>query len=197
MLRRRKRLLVDLDNTVLDLYGEWLGVYNHLYNQNIQKADIKTWDIHDHVPHGGEIYNILEIPGFYQRPKPMSGAIKAIETISDAVHVVICTAAHAGHLVVADKMLWIKHHMPFIPLKDIMPIYHKDWVKADGLLDDGPHNITKYHEAWPDAQIWSMRWPYNEHLSGIAKMYEPDVNFAKPDAFWKKFVPDVLEWSQG
>lgn len=186
-------MLVDLDNTVADLYGTWLGVYNEEYAQDIKIEDITTWDIHEHIPHGGQIYKYLEQPGFYRTLKPIPGAISAVEAIMDAVNVIICTAAHAEIGVASDKMWWLRYHMPFISVKDIIFAYHKDMVRANALVDDGPHNITKYKAAWPDAKIWTLRWPYNGHLSHVAEMYK--ASYYTAEAFWAAFVPDVLAWA--
>jgi 5'-nucleotidase len=193
-LNKRKHLLIDLDNTITDFYGEWLGTYNRLYNRSVMSSDIKTWDIHEHCPDGLDIYKILDIPGFYRKPKPFPGAVEAIERMMSVVNVRLCTAAHAGTHVASEKMWWISNHLPFVPLKDVHCSYHKEEIKADGIVDDGPHNITKYHAEWPEARIWALRWPYNEHLAGIADMYSFDHYSA--ESFWQALLQDVLEWSQ-
>ena len=189
----KKRILVDLDNTVCDLHGAWLGAYNREYGLSVQKSDVTTWDIHDHVQHGGEIYKYLEVPHFYRTLSPIAGAVDAIEAAQEFVDIRICSAHHADDGIASDKMWWVRNHMPYIARKDIALYYHTDEIKADGRVDDWPHNIIRYHAAWPQARLWSMRWPYNGHLSSITSFLDGDYN--QQERFWSAWISDVQRWS--
>lgn len=192
-MKPRKRILIDMDNTVCDLYAAWLGAYNREFGQNITKADVTTWDIHNHIPHGGLIYKYLETPHFYRTFNPIPGAVEAVEKLQRVVDIRICSAHHADDGVASDKMWWLRNHMPFIPRKDVMLAYHKHEILADGLVDDGPHNIVKYAATHPNAKVWALRWPYNKHLESTATMFTAD--YLSAERFWQDLVLDVYEWA--
>ncbi len=151
--------------------------------------DLQTWDTHLYHPAGYQVYEVLEEPGLYRDLKPLPGALEALARFRDTGwQVVLGTASqHDANLV--EKSAWIRHHLPWLPKRQVMLGHGKELVRADVFADDGPHNARAYRQEHPHAFITTITYPYN--VACQAYDYHSH-RWTDPALAW----PDIFEESQ-
>lgn len=167
--KRKRRWLVDLDGIGADIYSDWLGIYNTENGTSFTTADIKDWDITTLVPADkkDELRSIIRRPGFFRNLRPLPGFIEGLRTMQEELDIEVHLAsAPAGPLSAKEKLEWCEEHLPFISERRVALIHDK-WMlgEADGLIDDGPHNIGDYRKHHPAAQVLSIAYPFNAHVA--------------------------------
>jgi 5'(3')-deoxyribonucleotidase len=160
---KRLRILIDLDEIVVDLKGTWLAQYNKDYDDNLTTADITTWEIDQLVKPecGDKILSYTHVDGFYYGLKPIDGAIEAVKYLATKHNVMILSAGSANPNSAAEKIRWVQEHLGF-KRQRVMIGQLKEWVKGDVLIDDSPGQIKNYRKEWPNAHILTIEYPYNE-----------------------------------
>lgn len=152
---------VDIDSTLADLTSVWLDRYNEDYQDRLSYLDLTKWAIHEFVKPecGTKIYNYLKDRSLYDEIEPYNFALETIELIRSLGHRVIfvtSTPPEGG----GCKLLWLRRN-GFLPegntASDYYECHDKSLIRADLLIDDGPHNI----EAFPGKAILMER-PWNE-----------------------------------
>lgn len=163
-----KTILVDLDGIVADLHTPWVSWINdNFYREHEQKftiEDITTYMMESCVPAriGKGIYGFLNRANCYSELPPLAGALDALEWLQKAGYdLVICSAPARGANTAADKLIWVKEHMPWLKRQNIFLGHRKEMIKADAIIDDSPDNLAKYRASWPQAQLLTIDWPFN------------------------------------
>lgn len=152
-------LLFDLDGVCANLAAKWLAVYNREWGDDLTLGEIVEWEWHRFVrPECGKrIYHYLNRPGFFADLEPIPGAVSALERLKDRAELVVLTASPREAM--ADKVNWIRRHLPFIPKENVIITYRKDLVWGDVLFDDAPRNLRHFR-----GFRVLMDYPYNRNF---------------------------------
>ena len=151
------KILIDIDNTLCDNMGAWLGIYNAYANDIVRQSDIKDWNIEQYLkPEYVEFFWEKALTQSYKVSKPFPNAKMVINDLLVCHHEI--TYVTAG--VCVEKMNWMyewgftegKH--PLAP-KNIIIAYKKDWIYGDLLIDDGLHNVISRRSILFD-QPWNQ-----------------------------------------
>lgn len=186
-------VLCDLDSIVADLLGSWLPAYNAAHGRSMTVADVTEWDMHKCSPDGHRVYDALHAPGLFRNLNPLAGAVAGLRALHDAGHhVIILTASAKMPQTAADKLEWIREHLPWLSRKDVLIGHRKYLVRGDVLIDDSPVNIREYRQAWPDAQIVTIDYPYNREAPASFRA----MDYADTARAWREIVAYV-EASRG
>ncbi len=179
-------VLCDMDGIVANLDSKWYPDICRIYGDNFTAEDVKHWDLEKTaVKAGMRIYDILREPGYYRDLPVLPGAREAVHELvhtkvngEKAFDVYFVTSAivspHAPH----DKMEWVNEHFPFLgegrsgAARKVITAYHKELIKGDVLIDDGPHNIKRTQEAWPDTKTVVIDYPYNREVAPNFRAYD-------------------------
>lgn len=180
----RKRLLCDLDSIIVDLQTTWLAEYNATHNDTLAVEDILTWDTHLYAKAGHAVYEILRRPGIFRDLAPLPGAIAAVATLNENYDLRVVTAA-TFPTNYTEKVDWCTEHLPFLKQKQIVFAHDKDWLEADVLIDDGPHNAMAYRAAHPKAWLLGIKYPYNASCKDYDLLAD---DWQDTDAAWKKIL---------
>ena len=189
-------ILVDMDGIISALHKKWLDTYNAEHGTSFCVGDITTWDTHTALKCAPrDIYSIIERPGFFLDIEPLPGAVKSLKYLVDAGHKVRVLSASSKYAA-SDKMEWVEKYLPFLSFKDVILAYSKDWVCGDVLIDDGPHNLTAYQDAWSDSLVVGIKYPYNESLQGRMVEGNPTPIFLAdgwndPEAAWAAILDRI------
>ena len=71
--------------------------------------------------------------------------------------------------------------------------HKKYWVQVDVLIDDFPKSIRQYREVHPNANIFTIAYPYNED---VAKYTDLRLgSWRDPEVAWEAFVEAIDELS--
>jgi len=120
----KKSILIDMDGVIVDLDSEiqkWFKTYPDL------KERFKTNPDHIH--------------GIFRNPKPVDGAIDAINKLKDKYDLYIATAAPWGNPdASSDKRYWIETYFGNLFHKKMIVTHRKDMIMADYLIDDSHTN---------------------------------------------------------
>ena len=136
---------IDLDDTINNLVDVWVDCYNKDYNDNVKIEDIKSWHIGEYTKAGKDFYKYLDDGKLFKNLLIKNGAAEIIERLCKEHEVYIVTASPSyNEGVCDDKVNFIKKHMPFFPIKNIIFITNKSLLDLDVLIDDGIHNFEDF-----------------------------------------------------
>lgn len=186
-----KSILCDMDSIVTDLLGDWLKAYNASYGDSLAVEGVVDWDMHKIVkPECGlKLYDILDQPGFFERLRPLPGAVDGIEMLKSNGHdITFVTAGKGSHT--EQKYAWVKKHFGHIGLgsKDIIiaNAAKKKLVRGDVLIDDCPSTCLEYKQAWPGARVLTIAYPYNESVADVVDLRAE--SHADTESAWEEIV---------
>lgn len=170
---RKLRILVDMDNIIVDMTPRWLAMYNRDHHDNVTMEDLKTWHISKHVKIGDKIHDYLYQERFFLDAPPMNGAIPTLRCLQEeGHHVVIVSAPSWPGNSATDKITWVREKMPWFNKRDIFLGHHKFMVKGDVFIDDSPENIRLYRQEWgPAARIMTIVHPFSGPAKHMVDVY--------------------------
>ena len=157
-------LLVDVDDTTLDLHTEWIqNRYNVDYKDKLLRKDIKTWNIDKYVKPecGNKIYDYLDDKDLYKNIKPLAGAVEGIQKLRELGHRIIFVTAYFNEQ--KAKCLHDNGLLKEYPYNDgrwntctdVIMANDKSLIKGDLLIDDRYENVKKFGSGIVFAQPWN------------------------------------------
>jgi len=139
-------IIVDCDDTVLDLVPVWLEMYNADYNDNLKIDNITDWNISLFVKKecGEKIYDYIKSPDIYYACKPIEGAKENIDKLRKQGHRVIFATVNN-----IDNCKYIfLHENGFLSKEtknDFIVTSDKSLIKGDIIVDDNPEHVLKFY----------------------------------------------------
>lgn len=142
-------IAIDVDETVADLLGEWLRRYNERSGDSLLPEDLTSWSFVNQLrpewqkDGGKRLYDILWESDMYRHVLPIQGAREAVERLTVAGHHVffVSSCSHGTEL---HKIAWLKRYGFISDAKRFVSAGFKGYVRADALIDDGPHNCEAF-----------------------------------------------------
>ena len=135
-------ILIDIDDTIIDLLSAWCKWLNNKYNLCIKPEEVTDWDITKFFPtlNKEQVFEPLHIDNFWETVKPKDNAAKYVkQLIDDGFNVYFCTTTDYRNIKPKYEYIILKY-FPFISWKQVIVANRKQMVKADFLIDDGVHN---------------------------------------------------------
>ena len=153
-------IAVDVDDVTLDLLNIWLRDINRKFKTKLERHEITTWAIHDHVQGAAgpdavidpaEVYNLLT-QDMYLEVEPIEGALYGVNQLRELGHrVIFVTSTPKG--CEGAKLAFLKRH-GFLDDKgaygdgrvysDYIECHDKSLIQADILIDDRVTNIQDF-----------------------------------------------------
>lgn len=173
---------LDMDSTVYDLHAPWLKWLKDTHMEAVAPHEILTWDWHNQLNCGQAVYDFLHLDDAFLNAPLFPGAHAAIMEVHN-MGVRQCFVS----TVKTKTGAWQKQQAiirDFPELKDDVFItsHNKDLVRADLLVDDGPHNLKMFQR-----HGWTCKVPYT---------YNKDVETDFVLFDWSQYssiVEDVLK----
>jgi 5'-nucleotidase len=139
----RKRIAIDMDETICDTMARHLNWYNQEFGQNLTKADIMGTKIYHCVPaeHVARVRSYPDNPAFFEDLAPLPDAIYIIQQLSQHFDIYIATAAMEHPTSFAAKYQWLIKHLPFLSPMNFIFCGNKGIVNADYLIDDSARHF--------------------------------------------------------
>lgn len=138
----KKRLIVDIDGVLADIYGQFrkfeLEDFGH--NQDLSKI---TGKLEEEAFVNGEIY--MATQGFFRHVAVIKGSVEAIEKLNQTHDLFIVSAATKFPNSMAEKQEWLLEHFPFITWEQIVFCGTKEIIKGDIMIDDHFKNLDKFY----------------------------------------------------
>jgi len=163
---RKKRILIDLDDTLNRLVTKWLSVYNKEFNDSLCKEDILSWDIVSYVkPEAKDhFFKYVVEPDFFLDMDVQPNAIEVTKKLAENYELFVVTAYSPEACL--SKHRWLRENFPHIPEQNILFCKSKGIIRADFMIDDGLHNIEDFVKANPNGIPIVFDAPWNRNVGG-------------------------------
>ena len=141
------KILLDMDDVLLDLLPHWVGKLNELAGEKgtdaqVATHDIRCWDISRFFPTltKQEIFSAIGDDGFWSRIPPTKNGQWFVKKLQKLGHEVLIVTA-SGYETVPSKMKRFFHLYPTLSWNDVVVTSRKQRVLGDVLIDDAVHNL--------------------------------------------------------
>lgn len=151
------RILIDVDDVIIDLVTEWLRIFSEVTGHQVSKQVIKSWDILSYIPEGeGKAFmDILDRADLYDEAVQIPYAVHSIkQLIEDGAEVLFVTANTNP-----TQVKWLYRHG--LPDNAHVVAANKSIIKGDVLIDDNMQNLINF----PGEKIlFSQPWNDGEDI---------------------------------
>lgn len=166
----RKRIAIDMDETICDTMARHLDWYNTEFQQNLVKSDLHGMKIYDKVPaeHRARVREYPDMPAFFEDLAPFPNAIDVIAELNERFDIVIATAAMEHPASFTAKYEWLRKYLPFLSPMNFIFCGRKNVVQADFLVDDSSRHFdgfigqgilfTAHHNVTESARVRINNW---------------------------------------
>jgi len=166
----------DMDAIVVDLLNPWLSWYNQEHGETVTVHDLTTYNIENHVSYPDRIYGFFQDIERYASCPLIPGAAEGLRQLKEDGHDIVFATATAGEEGESSPAKWklARKAAPWLKNKDVMVGSRKELLRFDIFSDDAPKNIVKYRNAWPNAKIITIAYPYNQDIKTLVDCYAQD-----------------------
>ena len=179
---KKKRLIVDMDETIADSLARQLEWYERDAAKQVARGELKGRHLYQAVAeeHSAMVYKYPHHEDFFGSLPLLDGAQEALRKLSEHYDIYIATAAMEFPLSFTPKFEWLRQHFPFIsPMRYIFcgdkSVLHGDYLIDDtakhlegftgeGLLFTAPHNIheNRFRRVDNWTQVLALLLPHGE-----------------------------------
>lgn len=162
---KKKRLILDMDDTLADLIPTWLNAYNKDYDDDLTTEDIKSWEIVKYVKPecGVKLFNYLEpssdSKSLWSNMPPVEGAVETMNLLKDLTDIFIVSSVLNNYKICQHKHDWLLEHFPYLDPKKFYFIFDNSAVTGDFMVDDYYKNL----ESFPGMKLLFSR-PHNKTI---------------------------------
>jgi len=142
----RKRIAIDMDETICDTMARHLDWYNQEFKQSLTKKDLMGAKIYHRVPaeHVDRVRSYPDHPDFFVDLIPHEDAIGVIHHLSQQHDILIATAAMEHPTSFTAKYDWLVKYLPFLSPLNFIFCGNKGVVNADYLIDDSSRHFKNF-----------------------------------------------------
>ncbi len=146
-----RKIIFDMDGVIVDFVPGLCEEHNLLTGDKLKADDITDWDLRK----SGVQDETWIKPGFFWKLKPITDAIKTLESYYDSDYrFVIATDTMGIDFVQQEKAAWLNKYLPWID--EVYYLSDKSLVPGEVLFEDGPHHLR----AFPGVTV-KYKHPYN------------------------------------
>lgn len=136
-----KRIAVDMDGVLADVYSQFLKLHSQEYGQQITLADVEGVPEPEAFP---GILKYVNTKGFFRNAPLIPGSQKYVSLINEKYKLYIVSAATEFPLSLTEKQLWLNEHFPFITWQQMVFCGSKEIINADIMIDDHFKNLDYF-----------------------------------------------------
>lgn len=136
-----KRVLVDMDGVLADVYCQFLDF--EFRETGVRRDPAVTFGFSE--PEAFPFYEKhVRMPGFFRTAPVMQGSVAGLEYLNGRYEVVILSSATEFPQSLSEKAFWLNEHFPFIDWRQMVFCGRKDVVRGDIMIDDHPKNLRSF-----------------------------------------------------
>ena len=156
----RKRIAIDLDDTLSYFVEEWLEAYNEVYNDHLTKDKITEWNIAKFTKPdcNSKIYEMLTWDEIFLRAKVRENAVEVTKWLGDYYDLYIVTAYN--YQTARAKTEWVIENLPHIDYRRVVFCNDKFIIDADYLIDDKDKNCVEFQGK---SLLFGINNPWNDY----------------------------------
>lgn len=138
-------VLVDMDDVIEQLVVGWVAYINEKHGTTTKVEDVTEWAIEKAFPTLNReiVYAAPLDDKLWDYVGPMPDAAKYLQQLIEDGHEVFIVTATGYETLRAKMEKVLFKYFPFIPWSHVIITEHKELIKGDVLIDDGPHNLAK------------------------------------------------------
>jgi len=142
----RKRIAIDMDETICDTITRHIDWYNAEFKQNLKAHDLLGTKIYNRVPaeHLAQVRSYPDNPEFFMDLAPLDDAIGVIRELNQHFDIYIATAAMEHPASFTAKYDWLVKYLPFLSPMNFIFCGDKGIVHADYLIDDSSRHFKYF-----------------------------------------------------
>ena len=138
---KNKRLIVDMDGLLADVYQQFINFEEKESGKRIQLSEVTGINEIEAFPNG-KIHVRQE--GFFRTAPVIPEAVETLKELQNKYEVFIVSAAMEFPNSLREKYDWLEEHFPFISWKHIVLCGYKTIVKGDIMIDDHFKNLDYF-----------------------------------------------------
>ena len=153
-MEQKKRLIIDMDGVIADVYKQFISMEEKESGIKINPGSLKGKEEYNAFPNGRKHVNTK---GFFRNAPLMENAIEVLKVLNEKYEVFIVSAAMEFPGSLPEKYDWLKEYFPFISWQQIVFCGSKTVVQGDIMLDDHFKNLDNFK-----GQTILFTQPHNE-----------------------------------
>ncbi|MDR3142567.1 MAG: 5'(3')-deoxyribonucleotidase [Tannerellaceae bacterium] len=134
-----KRILVDMDGVLADVYSQFLKLEADetgvLRNRDETNGKLESEAFPFYEKH-------VRSKGFFRTVPVMKGSVEGLEYLNGKYEIIILSSATEFPQSLSEKELWLNEYYPFIDWTQMVFCGRKDVVSGDIMIDDHPKNLN-------------------------------------------------------
>lgn len=136
-----KRLLIDMDGVLSDIYGQFAN-YEYKDTGLIQSSKDLSGRLENEAFKNHDKY--VNSRNFFYNASPIKDSIDVVEKLNSIYQVFIVSSATQFPLSLTEKMRWITKHFPFLSWKQVVLCGTKEIINGDIMIDDHFKNLDNF-----------------------------------------------------
>lgn len=142
----RKRIVIDMDETIADTLSRHIQWYNRDFAANLDRRDLEGKEIHQAVPpqRRRAVQDYPRHPDFFRDLTVMEGAREVVGRLNGRFEVFIASSAMEYPASFEAKYSWLRRHFPFVPRLNYVFCGDKSILSADYMIDDSPRHFERF-----------------------------------------------------
>jgi len=191
MSSKKFDILIDMDNTLVNMVPYWLDEYNKITGENVNEDQVTDYELVNCCKHPEYLFKILELPGFFVAPEPMPNSLEYFnKLIEDGHNVIIVTQLpRKSDFAARDKKRWLSKYLPNFDHCNLVFTHNKGLVRGDILFDDSPKHIETWKKRNRKGITARISYSYNAFV-------DTSWVFIKKEKAWKEFYDKIKQMSK-
>jgi 5'-nucleotidase len=136
-----KRILVDMDGVLADVYPRFFELYEQETENKKTIDEIIGRKEGEAFP---ELYRWVETPGFFRTIPVMADSQRVMKLLNKVYEILVISMATEFPVSLTDKQLWLNDHFPFISWRQTIFCGNKSLIPADLMIDDHFKNLDHF-----------------------------------------------------
>jgi len=148
-----KRILVDMDGVLADVYPRFFELYEEETGLKKTMDEIIGLKEGEAFP---ELCRWVEIPGFFRTMPVMPDSQRVLKLLNENYEILVISMATEFPTSLTDKQMWMNDHFSFISWKQVIFCGNKSLIPADLMIDDHFKNLDNF-----DGETIMFTQPHN------------------------------------
>jgi 5'-nucleotidase len=136
-----KRILVDMDGVIADVYTRFFELYEKETGKKKTMEEIIGLKEGEAFP---EVYRWVATTGFFRTIPVMKDSQRVLKLLNEKYEIIIVSMATEYPQSLTDKQLWLNDNFPFISWKQVVFCGNKNLIRADIMIDDHFKNLDNF-----------------------------------------------------
>jgi 5'-nucleotidase len=141
MILNKKKLLVDMDGVLADVYSQFILFEEKESGVKLSIEALAGKEEYEAFPNGRKHVNTQ---GFFRNAGLMKDCTEVLKRLNDEYDLFIVSAAMEFPNCLIEKREWLTEHFPFISWKQIVFCGSKTVVQGDIMIDDHYKNLDYF-----------------------------------------------------